>query len=94
MAYRSLAVSDLPNVDFPIVVVTTNYPGASPETVESEISRGDLVRVPVRDLHFQRKLRLAYREESTLSHAGRAFLKVAEQVAKDRGGRYRFLREK
>ena len=63
-------------------------------SVDSEISRGDLVHVPVRDLHFQRKLRLVYREESTLSHAGRAFLKVAEQVAKDRGGRYRFHREK
>jgi DNA-binding transcriptional LysR family regulator len=63
-------------------------------SVESEISRGDLVRVPVRDLHFQRKLRLVYRQESGLSHAGRAFLKVAEQVAKDRGGRYRFQREK
>src|SRR5271155_1692952 len=56
-------------------------------SVENEISRGDLVRVPVRDLHFQRKLRLVYRQESGLSHAGRAFLKVAEQVAKDRGGR-------
>ena len=63
-------------------------------SVESEISRGDLVRLPVRDLHFQRKLRLVYRQESGLSHAGRAFLKVAEQVAKDRGGRYRFQREK
>src|SRR5467141_348427 len=63
-------------------------------SVKNEISRGDLVRVPVRDLHFQRKLRLVYRQESTLSHAGRAFLKVAEQVAKDRGGRYRFQREK
>jgi len=63
-------------------------------SVENEIGRGDLVRVPVRDLHFQRKLRLVYRGESTLSHAGRAFLKVAEQVAKDRGGRYRFQREK
>jgi DNA-binding transcriptional LysR family regulator len=63
-------------------------------SVENEIRRGDLVRVPVRDLHFQRKLRLVYREEATLSHAGRAFLKVAEQVAKDRGGRYRFHREK
>src|SRR5207253_7144630 len=63
-------------------------------SVENEISRGDLVRVPVRDLHFQRKLRLVYRQESTLSHAGRAFLKVAEQVATDRGGRYRFQREK
>jgi len=63
-------------------------------SVESEISRGDLVRIPVRDLHFQRKLRLVYRQESTLSHAGRAFLKVAEQAARDRGGRYRFQREK
>src|ERR1700716_726011 len=63
-------------------------------SVENEISRGDLVRVPVRYLHFQRKLRLVYRQESTLSHAGRAFLKVAEQVAKDRGGRYCFQRER
>src|SRR5277367_2939202 len=63
-------------------------------SVESEISRGELVRVPVRDLHFQRKLRLVYRQESALSHAGRAFLKVAELVAKSKGGRYRFQREK
>ena len=38
-SYRQLGVDQFPNVDFPIVVVTTNYPGASPETVESEISR-------------------------------------------------------
>ena len=66
-------------------------PGIS---VENEILRGELVTVPVRDLHFERKLRLVYRQESTLSHAGRAFLKVAEQVAKNKGGRYRFQREK
>jgi len=63
-------------------------------SVESEIRRGELVRVRVRELHFQRKLRLVYRHETTLSHAGRAFLKFAEQFAKDHGGRYRFLREK
>ena len=76
-------------------VVMGNGVALVPEiSVENEISRGELVRVPVRDLHFQRKLRLVYRQESALSHAGRAFLKVAEQVAKDRGGRYRFQREK
>src|ERR1700722_17842204 len=76
-------------------VVMGNGVALVPEiSVETEISRGDLVRVPVRDLHFQRKLRLVYRQESMLSHAGRAFLKVAEQVAKERGGRYRFQREK
>jgi DNA-binding transcriptional LysR family regulator len=63
-------------------------------SVENELSRGELVRVPVRDLHFQRKLRLVYRQESTLSHAGHAFLKVAEQFAQARGGRYCFQREK
>ena len=38
-SYRQLGIDQFPNVDFPVVVVTTEYPGASPETVESEISR-------------------------------------------------------
>src|SRR6185295_1813961 len=38
-SYRQLGIDQFPNIDFPVVVVTTNYPGASPETVESEISR-------------------------------------------------------
>src|SRR5258708_28379428 len=38
-SYRQLGVDQFPNVDYPIVVVTTDYPGASPETVEAEISR-------------------------------------------------------
>jgi len=38
-SYRQLGIDQFPNVDFPIVVVTTDYPGASPETVETEISR-------------------------------------------------------
>jgi DNA-binding transcriptional LysR family regulator len=63
-------------------------------SVENEIARGELVRIPVRDLHFQRRLRLVYRQESTLSHVGHAFLKVAQQVAKARGGRYCFQHEK
>jgi DNA-binding transcriptional LysR family regulator len=63
-------------------------------SVENEIARGELVRVGVRELHFERQLRLVYRQESTLSHAGRAFLKVAEQFAKERGERYRFQRDR
>ncbi len=38
-SYQRLGVDQFPNVDFPIVVVSTEYPGASPETVETEISR-------------------------------------------------------
>jgi hypothetical protein len=52
-----------------------------------------LVRIPVRELRVQRKLRLIYRKEAGLSHAARAFLKVAEAVALERVGRYRFQRE-
>lgn len=62
-------------------------------SVEAELSRGELVRIPVRELHVQRKLRLIYRKEAGLSHAGRAFLKVAEAVSLERARQYRFLRE-
>ena len=34
MAYRSLPVSDLPNVDFPTTSVNPILPGASPETMD------------------------------------------------------------
>src|ERR1700749_3542872 len=33
--YRSLPVSDLPNVDFPTLEVTASLPGASPDTMAS-----------------------------------------------------------
>jgi len=55
--------------------------------------RGELVRIPVRELQLKRKLRLIYRKDASLSHAGKAFLKVAEAVALKRKGRYRFQRE-
>ncbi|MBI5407302.1 MAG: efflux RND transporter permease subunit [Nitrospirae bacterium] len=36
--YMRLPVSDLPNVDFPTILVTANLPGASPETMASAIA--------------------------------------------------------
>jgi DNA-binding transcriptional LysR family regulator len=62
-------------------------------SVETEIARGELVRIPVKELQLKRKLRLIYRKDANLSHAARAFLKVAEAVAVERKGRYRFQRE-
>lgn len=62
-------------------------------SVEAELARGELVRIPVRELQLKRKLRLIYRKDANLSHAARAFLKVAEAVATERKGRYRFQRE-
>ncbi len=38
-SYQRLKVDQFPNVDFPVVVVVTDYPGASPEVVESEVSK-------------------------------------------------------
>ena len=38
VAYRSLPVSDLPNVDFPTLLVTASLPGASPETMASAVA--------------------------------------------------------
>jgi len=38
VAYRSLAVSDLPNVDFPTLLVTASLPGASPDTMASAVA--------------------------------------------------------
>src|SRR6516162_1956592 len=36
--YLQLGVDRFPNVDFPVVVVTTTQPGAAPEDIESEIT--------------------------------------------------------
>ncbi|HEX2714750.1 MAG TPA: efflux RND transporter permease subunit, partial [Candidatus Acidoferrales bacterium] len=38
VGYRALAVSDLPNVDFPTILVFANLPGASPETMASSVA--------------------------------------------------------
>jgi len=62
-------------------------------SVETELARGELVRIPVRELQLKRKLRLIYRKGANLSHAAQALLKVVEAVARERKGRYRFQRE-
>jgi HAE1 family hydrophobic/amphiphilic exporter-1 len=38
VAYRALPVSDLPNVDFPTLLVTATLPGASPETMAAAVA--------------------------------------------------------
>ncbi len=39
VAYRSLPVSDLPNVDFPTLLITASLPGASPENMASAVAK-------------------------------------------------------
>ncbi len=38
-SYQRLGVDRFPNVDVPVVVVTTTYPGATPETIETEVTK-------------------------------------------------------
>lgn len=38
-SFQRLKIDQFPNIDLPVVVVTTEYPGASPEIVESEVSK-------------------------------------------------------
>ncbi len=39
IAYLNMTPDLLPNIDFPYVMIMTTYPGASPEKVESEVSK-------------------------------------------------------
>jgi hydrophobic/amphiphilic exporter-1 (mainly G- bacteria), HAE1 family len=38
-AYQRLKIDQFPNIDFPVVVITAEYPGAAPEIVESEVTK-------------------------------------------------------
>jgi HAE1 family hydrophobic/amphiphilic exporter-1 len=38
-SYQRLPIDQFPNIDMPVVVITTDYPGASPEIVESEVTK-------------------------------------------------------
>jgi len=38
-AYRGLGVESMPNVEIPAVFIETQYPGASPEQVENDVTR-------------------------------------------------------
>jgi DNA-binding transcriptional LysR family regulator len=62
--------------------------------LEAELQRGELVAVPCKDLMFERKLRVVYRKNATLSHAARAFLNMAEAYAEREAGRYMFQQER
>lgn len=37
LSYFKLPVSDLPDIDFPTITVTVNYPGANPETISNNV---------------------------------------------------------
>ena len=85
------------DIELPTLQAIKNFVAAGngvaflPEiSVENELARGGLRRIPVKELRLHRKLRLVYRKAANISHAAKAFLKVAENIATERRGRYRF----
>jgi DNA-binding transcriptional LysR family regulator len=63
-------------------------------TVEYELESGALVEVDVPELQMERKLRLVYRKQAALSHAGKEFLKVVEAHATEHGDPFCFVLER
>jgi DNA-binding transcriptional LysR family regulator len=63
-------------------------------TVRTELASGALVRVRVKELQLERRLRLVYRKQASLSHVAVAFLKVVEAYAATHGDPYCFHPER
>jgi DNA-binding transcriptional LysR family regulator len=62
-------------------------------TVQRELDRGELVGLVIRDLNFERKLRIVFRKGAQQSHAAQAFLNVAKAMAMNSGENYIFKEE-
>jgi DNA-binding transcriptional LysR family regulator len=50
---------------------------------QAEIARGQVAALTVREMKLERRLHLVYRKGASLSHAARAFLRVARELQKD-----------
>jgi DNA-binding transcriptional LysR family regulator len=54
-------------------------------TAQNEIARGQLAGVSVKEMRLERRLHLIYRKGATLSHAAKAFLRVARGTQDEAG---------
>ena len=63
-------------------------------TVQRELDTGELIAVPVDELHVRRVLRLTHRKEATLSHAAIAFLRIVRAQARSQGAPFAFQVER
>ena len=57
-------------------------------TVLQEMERGELVRIPVPEFAWKRRLWLVWRTQGTLSHAARALLRQFRNLASEQGRPY------
>jgi hydrophobic/amphiphilic exporter-1 (mainly G- bacteria), HAE1 family len=98
-SYNRLAVDQFPEVSFPIVVITTQYPGASPEIIETDVTRpieeqvntiSGINRLSSRSYEGQS---VVIAEFDLLTDPARAVQDVREKVALVRAGFKREVRE-
>ena len=80
-SYQRLQVDQWPDIEFPVVVVTTDYPGASPEAIESEISRK--IEEAVNSINGVKTISSRSFEGSSLVMAEFELYVNAEQAAQD-----------
>jgi DNA-binding transcriptional LysR family regulator len=52
-------------------------------TAQSEIARSQVAALTVREMKLERRLHLVYRKGASLSHAAKAFLRVAREIQKN-----------
>ena len=88
VAYRSLPVSDLPNVDLPTLLVTASLPGASPETMAAAVAsdlppKGESHAVPLVASAGRRKWTSLFRRKSPSRCALRSFCSIRAVLASD-----------
>lgn len=63
-------------------------------TVVHELERGELVKIKVEALRFERPLRLIHRKDAALSHAAAAFFNVVRSFATEQGWPFEFRAER
>jgi len=64
-SYKRLAVDMFPDVEIPVVTIVTKFPGASPESVEREVSKR--IEEAVNPIAGVKKTQCALVEYSTFS---------------------------
>ena len=84
-SYNRLSIEQFPDVTFPVVVVQTDYPGASPEVVESDVTR---------KIEEQVNTISGINELSSRSYEGRSIVIVRFELTVDPAAAAQDVREK
>ncbi|MDE5092899.1 MAG: efflux RND transporter permease subunit, partial [Trichodesmium sp. St11_bin5] len=81
VGYISLPVQEFPSIDTPVVSVRTNYPGASPEVVETEVT--EILEAEINGVEGVKTLTSSTREGSSSIHVEFQLSRNIEAAAQD-----------